>query len=338
MTGIAQDTGTPAGIIRLGNAFCDAKALLTAVELGLFDTLHETGPLAEEDIRARLKLHGRGLSDFLNLLTALELLTRDAEGRYGNATGADRYLVRGKSSYVGGFLERSNRNLYPAWGKLGEALRTGQQQSGSDFTTVTKNPHILRQFIGMMDALTQVLGPALIEAFDWSDAKSVLDVGGARGNLCSQIVKAQPHLAGHVLDLPEMEPFFDEHAAALGLSDRLTFHGGSFFERELPPADVVVLGHVLHDWDREQRGHLITKAYRAVNPGGALIVYDRMLDEDPRHVENLVISLDMLLVTDGGSEYPASEVVEHATAAGFASTTQEPLSDFDTIVVCRKAK
>ena len=336
MTGIAQETITPAGILRLGNGFCDAKALLTAVELGLFNTLHDTGPLREEEIRGRLVLHGRGLSDFLNLLTALGLLTRTDDGRYGNATGADRYLVRGTSSYVGGFLERSNRNLYPAWGRLGEALRTGQQQSGSNFDTVTKNPALLRQFIGMMDALTQVLGPALIESFDWSGAGSVLDVGGARGNLAGQIVKAQPQLTGNVLDLPEMEPFFDEHATSLGLADRMRFHGGDFFARELPAADVVLLGHVLHDWDREQRGHLIAKAYRAVNPGGALIVYDRMLDDEPRHVENLVISLDMLLVTDGGSEYPASEVVEHATAAGFTSVTQAPLSDFDTVVVCRK--
>jgi len=336
MTGIAQETSTPAGILRLGNAFCDAKALLTAVELGLFDTLHETGPLGQEDIRRRLDLHGRGLSDFLNLLTALGLLTRSASGAYGNATGADRYLVRGGSSYIGGFLARSNRNLYPAWGRLGEALRTGRQQSGSDFGAVVKNPQLLGQFIGMMDALTQVLGPALIESFDWSDAESVLDVGGARGNLAGQIVKAQPHLTGHVLDLPEMEPFFDDHVAALGLSDRMTFHGGDFFARELPAADVVVLGHVLHDWDREQRGGLIAKAFRAVNPGGALIVYDRMLDDEPRHVENLVISLDMLLVTDGGSEYTAAEVVEHAAAAGFASIAQAPLSDFDTVVFCRK--
>ncbi|HEX4221166.1 MAG TPA: methyltransferase [Pseudonocardiaceae bacterium] len=336
MTSTELDTSTPAGIIRLGNAFCDAKALLTAVELGLFTTLRESGPSTTEEIRGRLGLHGRGLSDFLDLLASLGLLER-ADGKYGNAAGPDRYLVRGEVTYVGGFLERSNRNLYPAWGRLSEALRTGEQQSGSDFEKVTKNPELLRAFIGMMDALTHVIGPELVEAFDWSNATSVLDVGGARGNLCSQIVKAAPHLTGHVFDLPAMEPFFDEKMNQLGLTGKLHFHGGSFFETDLPAADVVVLGHVLHDWDREQRGYLIGKAFRAVNPGGSLIVYDRMLDDQPDHVENLVISLDMLLVTEGGSEYPASEVREHASAAGFTDITVSPLSDFDTIVVCRKA-
>jgi hypothetical protein len=116
MTSKATDTSTPAGILRLGNIFCDAKALLTAVELGLVTVLHN-GPATEEQIRQRLRLHGRGLSDFLNLLVALGLLER-TDSRYHNAAGADRYLVRGEGTYIDGFLERSNRNLYPAWGGL----------------------------------------------------------------------------------------------------------------------------------------------------------------------------------------------------------------------------
>lgn len=337
MTQTSLDVSTSAGIIRLGNAFCDAKALLTAVELGLFTTLQEKGPSTEEEIRKELGLHGRGLADFLNLLSALGLLTREA-GRYGNTEGTGTYLVRGTPDYVGGFLERSNRNLYPAWGKLGEALRTGEQQSGSHFDQVVQNPHILRQFTGMMDALTNVVGPELAKAYDWSKHSSVLDIGGCRGNLCSLIVGAHPHLKGNVFDLPQMEPLFDELVAERGLTGQVRFHGGSFFTDPLPTtADVVVMGHVLHDWDAQQRADLVEKAYGAVNPGGALIVYDRMLDDEPDHVENLVISLDMLLVTDGGSEYPVSELVGNARRAGFTSTETAPFSDYDTIVVCRKA-
>jgi SAM-dependent methyltransferase len=337
MTSIAPDASTPAGIIRLGNLFCDAKALLTAVELGLFTALHEAGPATEEEIRQRLGLHGRGLADWLNLLAALGLLERESGG-YRNASGADRYLVRGQTTYIGGFLERSNRNLYPAWGRLAEALRTGQQQSGSDFERVIQEPRLLGQFVNMMDALTHVLGPQLIEAYDgWRDYASVLDVGGCRGNMAAQIVKAHPHLAGHVYDLPQMEPFFDERVAQYDLTGKVTFHGGNFFTEPLPSADIVVLGHVLHDWDPRQRGLLVRKAHDAVNPGGTLLVYDRMLDEEPDHVENLVISLDMLLVTDGGSEYTVTELRGHAAAAGFTEITDRPLGDYDTLVVCRKA-
>ncbi|MCQ4084256.1 acetylserotonin O-methyltransferase [Streptomyces sp. RB6PN25] len=338
MTSNPPDVSTPAGILRLGNAFCDAKALLTAVELDLFTALHEAsdGAATVDEVRDRLSLHGRGLRDFLDLLVALGVLQR-AQGRYRNAPAADRHLVRGGEEYIGGFLLRSSRNLYPAWGRLEEALRTGQPQSGSDFEAVTKNPAILRQFIGSMDAFTNVLGAQLIDAFDWSPYGSVADIGGARGNLASQIVRARQHLAGHVFDLPAMEPFAKELIAELGLEGRLEFHGGSFFTDPLPSADVVILGHVLHDWDAQQRSELLHKAYDAVNPGGALLVYDRMLDDEPEHAENLVISLDMLLVTDGGSEYPAAEITEYARHAGFASTEVSPLGDYDTLVVARKS-
>ena len=338
MTTKAPDVGTAAGILRLGNAFCDAKALLTAVELDLFTQLHNApgGAATAEEVKELLSLHGRGLHDFLDLLTALDILER-SDGRYRNAPGTDRHLVRGGAEFIGGFLLRSSRNLYPAWGRLGEALRTGEQQSGSHYDEVTQNPEILRQFIGSMDAFTNVLGAQLIEAYDWSGHGSVLDVGGARGNLASQIVRAQPHLAGHVFDLPEMEPFAKELVAELGLTDRLEFHGGSFFTDALPEADVVILGHVLHDWDPQQRNDLVHKAFDAVRPGGTLLVYDRMLDDEPEHAENLVISLDMLLVTDGGSEYPAAEIVEYAQHAGFARTVVTPLGDYDTLVTCYKA-
>jgi SAM-dependent methyltransferase len=337
MTLTTPDVSTPSGIIRMANMFCDAKALLTAVEFGLFTHLHRHGPATEEDVRAHLGLHGRGLADFLDLLTALGLLVRE-NGTYRNAEGPDRFLVADHKDYVGGFLQRSNRNLYPAWGRLSEALRTGEQQSGSHFEAVTQNPAILRQFVGMMDALTQVIGPELVKSFDWSRSSSVLDIGGARGNLASLVVAAQPHLRGHVFDLPAMEPLFTEHMAERGLTGRVEFHGGDFFDDGVPvTADVVTMGHVLHDWDRDRREQLVRTAFDAVNPGGYLLAYDRMLDEGPAYVENLVISLDMLLVTDGGSEYPVSELLGHTEKAGFVSTEIMPLGEFDTLVIAHKA-
>ncbi|OXM62260.1 MULTISPECIES: methyltransferase [Amycolatopsis] len=335
MTGTVPNATTPAGLIRLCNAFCDAKALITAVELDLFTVLHDD-PATEDQIRDRLRLHGRGLRDYLHLLVALGLLEKDGD-RYRNAAGADQYLVSHQPTFIGGFVRRAGTNLYPAWGRLTEALRTGAPQTGSDYEQVIRDPGVLGQFVRMMDGLTQVLGPQLIEAFDgWPAGGSVLDVGGCRGNIAGQIVKAHPGLTGHVFDLPQMGPFFTEHMAALGLTGQVHFHGGNFFHDPLPEADVVILGHVLHDFDPGRRKFLLGKAGAAVKPGGSLLVYDRMLEGEPPQVENLVISLDMLLVSDGGSEYPAGEVHENATAGGLTVVEDRKLGDFDTLVVLRK--
>lgn len=118
----------------------------------------------------------------------------------------------------------------------------------------------------------------------------------------------------------------------------MTFHPGDFFaDTALPTADIVIIGHALHDWNVDQRKSLVHKAFHAVNPGGVLLVYDRMLDEERSNIENLVISLDMLLVTDGGSEYTVSELRGHAESAGFDSVQDHPLGDYDTLAICHKS-
>ncbi|MDJ0345996.1 methyltransferase [Streptomyces sp. H10-C2] len=335
MSSTAADAGTAAGLLRLGNQFCDAKALLTAVRLDLFGALQH-GPASTEELRQRLGLHGRGLSDFLGLLAALGLLCRDADGRFRNAEGADRCLVPGRPGCVAGFLTGADVNLYPVYGRLTDAVRTGKPQADGDFTGMLDDPEALGGFVRMMDGLTQGLGGELSAVLEGIEYHSVLDAGGCRGHLLGQLLADHDGLTGQVFDLPQMEPFFHAYMAELGLSGRTSFHPGDFFRDPLPQADVIVLGHILHDWDAAQRQELLDKAYRAVSPGGTVLVYDRMLGRRADDTENLVASLNMLLVTEGGGEYSAEDVTEQARRAGFSSVTDRPLADFDTLVICRK--
>src|SRR5207248_10561964 len=113
------DTGltTPSDIKRLGNAFCHAKLLLTASELGLFVELDRAGGGTAAELGARLGLHPRGGRDFLDALVALGLLDK-AGDRYDISQLSSSYLVPGGLAFMGGFLDRANRVLYPAWGHL----------------------------------------------------------------------------------------------------------------------------------------------------------------------------------------------------------------------------
>lgn len=333
------DVSSPESLIRLGTAFCNAKILLSALELDIFTTL-AGGPLTEDELRSAAGLHPRGARDFLTALVTLELLENE-DGRYRNTPATDRFLDRTKRSYAGGFLERANSMLYPAWANLTAALRTGEAQvsskDGDIVGQMADDPEHLRQFLTMMDSLNSLVAPRLATAFDWSRHATFVDVGGARGNLAALIRQAHPHLTATVFDLPHVAPAFDEHMKNLGTEGVISFRGGDFFSDPMPRGEVLVMGHVLHNWSTEQRKGLIAKAYEAVEPGGALLVYDRMVDEQPTDLVNLLISLDMLLVTHGGSEYSAEDCRAWMAEAGFSRTEAKVLSTTDSLVIGHKA-
>lgn len=335
-TAASPDLSTPGAIFELGTAFCTAKCLLTALEVGLFTEL-DAESMTRQQLCDRLALHPRGMRDFLSVLVALGLLDKDGE-HYRNSAAAAHHLVRDKPSYIGGFLERSNHMLYPAWGKFTHMLRTGEPTADADYMEMIKDPRMLRRFLGMMDALTGLIGPELAGSFEWGAYRSMVDIGGARGNLAASVVTVHPHLQGGVFDLPEMQEPFSEHMAELGLAGQLRFHPGNFFTDDLPTADVLTIGHVLHDWSDAECRHLVRKAYDAIAPGGALVVYDRMLDEECTDLTNLIISLDMMLTTPGGAEYTVSEYQGWLVEAGFGDISARPLGEHDTMLVGYKAR
>ncbi|MFE0021527.1 methyltransferase [Amycolatopsis sp. NPDC059021] len=335
------DTGelTPAALMQLGSAFAHAKALLSAIELDLCTELGK-GPRTEEQIRTALGLHPRVTWEWLSMLVALGVLERDGE-RYRNTPGSARFLDRSKPSYTGGFLERANRVLFPSWVHLTDALRTGEPQArhieADDlFDSPYRKPEEVEAFLTMMDSLTSAIGPALAKTFDWSTVKSVVDVGGARGNLLSLVLAEHEHLTGTVFDLAPLAAPAARLAERAGLADRLHFHAGSFFEDGLPEADAMIIGHVLHDWDAAQRQVIVDKAFAAIRPGGSVLLYDSMLDADDPDLARLTISVHMKLMTPGGAEYTVAEGTEMLHRAGFTDVEPLPLGALDTLLVARK--
>lgn len=335
MVSTVRDTGSVHDILRLGNAYCEAQALLTAVELDLFTELHDA-PATAREIAVRLELDGRGLRDFLSLLTALGLLEQ-LDGRYRNSDEADRCLVSGQPGYVGGSLLGAKANLYPLWNELTGTLRSGKPRTASDdFAAMLADPEGLRRYVRMMEGALRPLLPGILAAVNWSEHRSVLDVGGCAGELAGRLVGAHPWLAGHVFDLPQMEAAFDERMTRLGVAGSVRFHAGDFFRDPLPPADVLILGHVLHNWSPGRRELLMRKAFEAVTPGGVVLVHDRMLADEGGDIDNLVASLIMALVTEEGAEYTVAEAAGLARAVGFTGLRHLPLADNETLLLCYK--
>ncbi|HYJ87403.1 MAG TPA: methyltransferase [Pyrinomonadaceae bacterium] len=333
-----QKAVTPENCMKLGLGFMASKTLLSAIELGLFTTLAD-GPKTAEQLTAELRLHPRSALDFFDTLVALGMLERE-DGIYRNTPETDHFLVRGKLSYIGGLLEMANERLYKFWGFLTDGLRTGQPQNevktgGTGlFENLYNDPERLRLFLGAMTGLSMGASRGIAEKFPWKDYQIVVDVGGAQGGLLVQVCLAHEHLRGSNFDLPVVGPIFEEYVATNGLSDRLSFLPGNFFDDPLPSADVITMGHILHDWNLDEKRMLLDKAYAALPPGGALIVFEALIDDERRqNAFGLLMSLNMLIETPGGFDYTGKDCSEWMKQAGFSSTRVEHLAGPDSMVV-----
>jgi hypothetical protein len=325
-------------IMQVGLGFWASKTLLSAVEMELFTELAKH-PETSAELSARLRLHPRSAHDFLDALVSLNFLER-RDGTYYNTPSTDLFLDKRKPSYIGGILEMASHRLYPFWGNLTTALRTGQPQNeasqggGGLFDALYADPDRLRGFLKAMTGISRGANMAIAKKFPWAEYKSAVDVGTAQGDLITQVALANPHIAGLGFDLPEVGPIFEDYIVENRLSGRVCFRSGSFFDCPIPKADVVMMGHILHDWNLEEKTMLIRKAYEALPTGGALVVYESIIDDDrSKNSFGLLMSLNMLIETPGGFDYTGSDCMGWMKEAGFRNTRFEHLVGPDSMVV-----
>ena len=324
-------------ILQLGLGFWGSKTLLSAVELGLFTELAK-GPLDANVLTKRLTLHQRSARDFFDALVALGMLRRTGT-RYANTPETSLFLDRGKPSYVGGILEMCNTRLYHFWGSLTEALRTGKPQNeaktGDDFFgTLYADPKRLEGFLKAMTGISQGTARAMAGKFPWRRYRSFADVGCAQGGVAAEIALAHKHLAGEGMDLPVVRPIFEDYARTKGIEKRLRFHAGDFFKDPLPKTDVLIMGHILHDWNLDEKRMLLRKAYDALPSGGAVIVHEAIIDNARRkNALGLMMSLNMLIETPGGFDFTGADCTRWMKEAGFKRTKVEKLVGPDSMVV-----
>ncbi|MEU1848230.1 methyltransferase [Streptomyces sp. NPDC019990] len=354
---------SPHDIISLATAFWTSKALLSAVELKVFAALAEK-PRTADELRADLSLKGRGAPDLLDALVSVGLLDRSAEGVYQNTPLADTYLnPQRPATDITGYLEYLN-SAFPAWSQLSAAVRSGGRLNRNEalaaaadggretvrggvllegdptadtFGEAYSTPEQVTGFVRSMTGFSLGAHLALTTRFDWSAARSVVDVGCAEGAFLAHILTAHEHLDGTGFDLPQVA---DSFAAYLGDSPavgRARFVAGDFFHDPLPSADVIVMGHVLHDWNLDIKKMLIRKAYEALPPSGSLLIYEMLIDDDRRkHTTGMLTSLNVSLASAGGLGYTGAEASSWLTEAGFREVTVRHLDGPDHMVIGTK--
>ena len=308
-------------IMKLGTAFFASKVLLSAIELKLF-TILANNPLSETELQKKLKLNDRAAKDFFDALVMLGMLTRQ-ENIYYNTAETEFFLDQNKDSYCGHWLEMANRRLYKHWDNLTAALQTGKPQNEfkhleDPFDAIYADQSNLDNFLNEMGDVSRPLINEIASVFNWHDKKTFIDIGTCQGIFPTHLALLHPHLRGGGFDLPKLKNAFNAYTQAHNLTDRLNFYPGNFHCDPLPTADVLVMGHVLVDWDIQVRKQLIAKAFSALPKHGYLLIYDMMTDNmKSSNVAALLMSLNMLIETQGGSTYSESDCRLWLQEAGF---------------------
>ena len=320
---------TPDRILQQATAFWASKVLLSAVELNVFGALQAhgaegaTGPVLAQEIG----MHPRGTYDFLDALVALGYLGRTGDGpdgRYHNAPDAAKYLVPSSPDYIGGALIMVSTRLFKFWHNLPEALRTGQLQNEakdggkSMFEAVYEDPARLEVFANSMTGFSKFNFRALADKFDFGRYQTVLDVGGATGELAIALARRHPHLRITTFDLPRVSELAARRLAAEGLADRITAASGDMFTSPLPAAQVLCMGMILHDWNLPKKLELIQRAYDALPADGVFVVIETFIDNERRtSVPGLLMSLNMLIELGDAFDYTPNDLYGWCRQVGF---------------------
>lgn len=313
-----------------------AQTLTFCLRIGLFDRL-EQGPLTFDELQLEFGLSKRVLPAVLSFLCSQRLLHRGDDGRFGNTEAASTFLVRSAERYVGG------RGLlfggfYEAIRNLPESLATGMPWTpeGQHDMFGQFGPEEQRWFAEGMFANAIHGGRALMEQVDFSPFSRLLDVGGSAGGYAISLLHANPGLSATIFDVEGLRKLAGERAAEAGLSDRIRFVAGSFFEDELPRGhDVALLSSILHDWADEDCRGILARCHRALEPGGLVIVTEPMLAEDstgPDHPSASGLTMALL----GGENRTRSRVAELLCGAGFTDPWLSPLGVQNSVVTARR--
>ncbi|HKJ46466.1 MAG TPA: methyltransferase [Balneolales bacterium] len=336
---------TPKNILQVGQAFFSSKLLLCAVKLELF-TLLSGNPLSAEQIQIKLNLHKRGIYDFLDALVAIGFLKRDGlkEGAiYKNSPETDLFLDKNKREYIGGILEMSNDRLYPFFGNLDDALRTGKPQNESRdkevnvFDELYSDEYRLKQFINAMSSVQKMNFKLLTEIFDFSQYKTLCDIGGADGSLCLAVAEQFEHINCIAFDLPKVISIAHEKIEKANLADRILTVPGDFWKDDLPKADVITMGNILHDWGMDEKMAILEKVYASLPDGGACIVIENIIDDNrSKNVSGLLMSLNMLVETPGGFNFTRQDFDNWIKKTGFSHSELIPLTGHSSAAIAYK--
>jgi SAM-dependent methyltransferase len=314
MGGNMGETFSAETIMRSARGFMASRILLSGAELDLFTLVASKSATAEE-IAAAKKVDLRGITILLDALTALGFLIKEnnqylTESSIGALLSSDR-----PDSVLPMILHAAT--LWKTWSQLTDIV-SGKVTPGLGETGALGKENY-KAFIGAMHAVGSRFAPEVVAAIKPGTARRLIDVGGGSGTYTLAFLREYPEMRGTLFDLPQVVDLARERAQNAGMLDRITLIEGDFYQDELPGGhDMALVSAIIHQNSLDQNRELFHKVYRALKPGGRIVVRDHVMSADrTKPLEGAVFAVNMLSGTSGGRTYTFNEISAGLSDAGF---------------------
>ena len=315
----------PAPVLDLIEGFRRSKVMFAAVALGVFDFLEKI-PSDHSSLAAALGVKPEPLQRLLDVCVNLQLLRRN-QNLYQNESVASAYLCRSSQQSLTGYILYSNDVLFRLWHRLEDGVREGtprwQQVFGAEgpiFDQFFRTQEAKETFLQGMHGFGLLSSPRVVQAFDLSGFRHMVDLGGGTGHLAVAACQLYPDLRATVFDLPQTREIAEAYIRKWDLAtDRVAIAAGNFFNDDLPQADLFALGRILHDWSEKKINNLLVRIFSRLPSGGGILIAEKLLNEDKSGPTSAQLqSLNMLVCTEG-RERTLTEYRQLLVDIGFAN-------------------
>ncbi|MDQ6655349.1 MAG: methyltransferase [Verrucomicrobiota bacterium] len=309
------------------------RSLCVATKLGVPDLLAQKAQTAAE-LAGQTGAHEPSLYRLLRTLSSAGIFSETADHRF-ELTPISQLLCGDKPGSMRDFaVMLAEEWQWRDWGELMHCIMTGgtgqEKVFGMDsFEFFTKNPESGAVFNRAMTALSAAVVPAIVEAYDFSRVRQVVEIAGGHGLLLAGVLKASAATRGVLFDLPSVTAGAKELLRREGVEDRVELASGDFFQAVPAGADLYTMKHIIHDWDDERSITILRNIRSAMDPAGKVLIIEMVVPEGNTPSASKFLDLQML-VMEGGKERTEEEYRSLYAAAGFKLTrmiaTKSPFS------------
>ena len=306
-------------MLQIISGFWISRAIYAITKLGLPDLMKD-GPKTADELAAATDSHATSLFRLLRALASVGIVTSE-DGRFGLTPLSETLVTDAPGSLRWFAISELGQEHYPAWGNLMQSVKTGEIAFDHFFGVdiwkyFSQNPEDAAVFNNSMSAVTAATNEAIINVYDFSGFKTLVDVGGGHGGLITEILRANPELKAILFDAPEVIEGARPKLEAAGLTDRCETVAGDFFKAVPSGGDAYLMKWIIHDWDDQKAITILKNCRTHMQPGDRLILVDCVVPETNEPHFSKFIDLNMLVMT-GGKERTEKEFAELLSAAGF---------------------